>query len=62
MLTMIGRRIKMASVSFEGLIPDSDPRYQEGLSIMIPLGFSGKSKPKSKKVKTKLQKPPKEKI
>ena len=40
----------MASFKFNGMIPDDDPRYQEGITIMIGLGLNEKSRPKSKKV------------
>ena len=43
----------MASFKFEGMIPDDDPRYQEGIMIMIGLGLNEKSKQKSKKNKEK---------
>ena len=45
----------MASYTNNGLISDTDPRYQEGLSIMIPLGLSKKSKPKLTKAGPKKQ-------
>ena len=38
------------------MIPDDDPRYQEGITIMIGLGLNEKSKPKSKKNKEKVTK------
>ena len=41
----------MASYKFEGMIPDDDPRYQEGITIMIGLGLNDKSRPKSNKSK-----------
>ena len=41
----------MASVTYNGSIKTSDPRYQEGLSIMIPLGFGGLSQQKLKEEK-----------
>ena len=44
----------MASFKFNGMIPDDDPRYQEGMTIMIGLGLNEKSKPKSKKTKEKM--------
>ena len=43
----------MASYKFKGMIPDDDPRYQEGITIMIGLGLNEKSRPKSKKTKEK---------
>ena len=43
----------MASFKFEGMIPDDDPRYQEGITIMIGLGLNEKSKQESKKNKEK---------
>ena len=44
----------MASFKFEGMIPDDDPRYQEGITILIGLGLNEKSRPKSKKSKDKM--------
>ena len=44
----------MASFKFNGMIPDDDPRYQEGITIMIGLGLNEKSRPKSKKSKDKM--------
>ena len=44
----------MASFKFNGMIPDDDPRYQEGMTIMIGLGLNEKSRPKSKKTKEKM--------
>ena len=44
----------MASYKFKGMIPDDDPRYQEGMTIMIGLGLNEKSRPKSKKPKKKM--------
>ena len=44
----------MASYKFKGMIPDDDPRYQEGITIMIGLGLNKKSRPKSKKTKEKM--------
>ena len=41
----------MASFKFNGMIPDDDPRYQEGITIMIGLGLNEKSKQKSGKNK-----------
>ena len=46
----------MASYKFKGMIPDDDPRYQEGMTIMIGLGLNEKSRPKSKKPKKKMTK------
>ena len=46
----------MASYKFKGMIPDDDPRYQEGITIMIGLGLNEKSRPKSKKTKEKMTK------
>ena len=46
----------MASYKFKGMIPDDDPRYQEGLTIMIGLGLNEKSRTKSKKSKEKMTK------
>ena len=46
----------MASYKFKGMIPDDDPRYQEGITIMIGLGLNEKSRPKSKKPKKKMTK------
>jgi len=43
----------MASFKFNGMIPDDDPRYQEGMTIMIGLRFNEKSRPKSKKSEDK---------
>ena len=43
----------MASFKFNGMIPDDDPRYQEGITIMIGLGLNEKSKTKPKKTKKK---------
>jgi hypothetical protein len=34
----------MASFKFEGMIPDDDPRYQEGITILIGLGLNEKLK------------------
>ena len=47
----------MASFKFNGMIPDDDPRYQEGMTIMIGLGLNEKSRTKSKKKKkmTKIE-------
>ena len=44
----------MASFKFKGMIPDDDPRYQEGITITIGLGLNEKSRPKSKKTKVKM--------
>ena len=44
----------MASFKFEGMIPDDDPRYQEGITILIGLGLNEKSRPKSKQSKDKM--------
>ena len=44
----------MASYKFKGMIPDDDPRYQEGITIMIGLGLNEKSRPKSKKTMEKM--------
>ena len=44
----------MASYKFKGMIPDDDPRYQEGITIMIGLGLNEKSRTKSKKSKDKM--------
>jgi len=38
------------------MIPDDDPRYQEGITIMIGLGLNEKSKQKSGKNKEKVTK------
>jgi len=38
------------------MIPDDDPRYQEGMTIMIGLGLNEKSKQKSKKNKEMVTK------
>ena len=46
----------MASYKFKGMIPDDDPRYQEGITIMIGLGLNEKSRTKSKKSKEKMTK------
>ena len=46
----------MASFKFNGMIPDDDPRYQEGITIMIGLGLNEKSKQKSGKNKEKVTK------
>ena len=44
----------MPSYKYKGMIPDDDPRYQEGMTIMIGLGLNEKSRPKSKKTKEKM--------
>ena len=44
----------MASFKFNGMIPDDDPRYQEGITIMIGLGLNEKSRTKLKKTKEKM--------
>ena len=44
----------MASFKFNGMIPDDDPRYQEGMTIMIGLGLNEKSRTKSKNTKEKM--------
>ena len=46
----------MASFKFNGMIPDDDPRYQEGITILIGLGLNEKSKQKLKKNKEKVTK------
>ena len=46
----------MASFKYNGMIPDDDPRYQEGMTIMIGLGLNEKSKQKSKKNKEMVTK------
>ena len=46
----------MASFKFKGMIPDDDPRYQEGITIMIGLGLNEKSRTKLKKTKEKMTK------
>ena len=46
----------MPSYKYNGMIPDDDPRYQEGITIMIGLGLNEKSKQKSKKNKEKVTK------
>ena len=46
----------MASIKFNGMIPDDDPRYQEGITIMIGLGMNEKSRTKLKKTKEKMTK------
>ena len=44
----------MPSYKYKGMIPDDDPRYQEGITIMIGLGLNEKSKQKLKKNKEKV--------
>ena len=44
----------MASCKYMGMIPEDDPRYNEGITIMIGLGLNDKSRPKSKKSKEKM--------
>ncbi len=44
----------MPSFKYNGMIPDDDPRYQEGITITIGLGLNEKSRPKSKKTKVKM--------
>ena len=44
----------MASCKYMGMIPEDDPRYKEGITIMIGLGLNEKSRPKSKKSKDKM--------
>ena len=44
----------MASYKYMVMIPDDDPRYKEGITIMIGLGLNNKSRPKSKKSKEKM--------
>ena len=44
----------MASFKYNGMIPDDDPRYQEGITITIGLGLNEKSRPRSKKSKEKM--------
>ena len=46
----------MPSYKYKGMIPDDDPRYQEGITIMIGLGLNEGSKQKSKKNKEKVAK------
>ena len=46
----------MASFKFNGMFPDDDPRYQEGITIMIGLGLNEKSRTKLKKTKEKMTK------
>ena len=46
----------MPSYKYNGMIPDDDPRYQEGITIMIGLGLNEKSKQKLKKNKEKAAK------
>ena len=44
----------MASCKYMGMIPEDDPRYKEGITIMIGLGLNEKSRPKSKKSEEKM--------
>ena len=44
----------MASFKFNGMIPDDDPRYQEGMTIIIGLGLNEKSRTKTKNTKEKM--------
>ena len=46
----------MPSFKFNGMIPDDDPRYQEGITILIGLGLNEKPKQKLKKNKEKVTK------
>ena len=46
----------MASFKFNGMIPDDDPRYQEGITIIIGLGLNEKSRTKLKITKEKMTK------
>ena len=46
----------MASFKFKGMIPDDDPRYQEGMTIIIGLGLNEKSRTKLKITKEKMTK------
>ena len=46
----------MASCKYMGMIPEDDPRYKEGITIMIGLGLNEKSRPKSKKKKKMTKK------
>ena len=46
----------MPSYKYKGMIPDDDPRYQEGITIMIGLGLNEKSRTKLKKTKEKMTK------
>ena len=46
----------MPSYKYKGMIPDDDPRYQEGITIMIGLGLNEKPKQKLKKNKEKVTK------
>tara|TARA_B100000745_G_scaffold54030_1_gene32058 strand:+ start:323 stop:487 length:165 start_codon:yes stop_codon:yes gene_type:complete len=34
----------MPSYKYKGMIPDDDPRYQEGITILIGLGLNEKPK------------------
>ena len=38
----------MPSYKYNGMIPDDDPRYQEGISIIISFGLNEKSKKNQK--------------
>ena len=44
----------MANYKYNGMIPDDDPRYHEGISKMITLRLNEQSKQKSKKSKGKM--------
>mgnify|MGYP000374375013 CR=1 FL=1 len=46
----------MPSYKYNGMIPDDDPRYQEGITIMIGLGLNEKSRTKLKITKEKMTK------
>ena len=39
----------MGSVTYNGPIPEDDPRYKEGITILIPLGIKEKSEKDSEK-------------
>ena len=39
----------MGSVKYNGPIPEDDPRYKEGITILIPLGIKEKSEKDSEK-------------
>ena len=43
----------MANYKYNGMIPDDDPRYHEGISKMITLGLNEKSKQKLKNQRVK---------
>ena len=45
----------MPSCKYNGMIPDDDPRYQEGITILIGLGLNEKPK-KNQKNKKKVSK------